>query len=117
MRTETYIPGDLLVGDFPVAVRVVTIAGGQGVLKRGTVLGETSGKFLVSASASSDGSEVPSMVLAIDVDTTSGDVITDAYSSGTFDAAKLIYGAGHTAASVESAWRKASAPLFLNNLA
>ena len=117
MRTETYIPGDLLVGDFPVAVRVVTIAGGQGVLKRGTVLGEASGKFLLSDATASDGSEVPNMVLAIDVDTTAGDALKDAYAAGTFDAAKLIYGAGHTAASVESAWRKASAPLFQHNLA
>ena len=117
MRTETYIPGDLLVGDFPVALRVVTIAGGQGVLKRGTVLGEASGKFLLSAATASDGSEVPNMVLAIDVDTTAGDALKDAYAAGNFDATKLIYGAGHTAASVESAWRKASAPLFLHNLA
>ncbi|WOC15445.1 head decoration protein [Pseudochrobactrum sp. MP213Fo] len=117
MRTEHYMPGDLLVGDYPVAVRAVTIAGAQGVLKRGTVLGEAAGKYLLSASASSDGSEVPSLVLAIDVDTTAGDVVKDAYASGGFDAAKLIYGTGHTAASVESAFRKASAPLYLNALA
>ncbi|WP_439273552.1 head decoration protein [Pseudochrobactrum sp. HB0163] len=116
MHTETYMPGDLLVGDYPVAVRAVTIAGGQGILKRGTVLGEAAGKFLVSASASSDGSEVPSMVLAIDVDTTAGDVIKDAYASGGFDAGRLIFGTGHDAASVEGAWRAASAPLFVHHL-
>ncbi len=117
MRTETYTPGDLLVGDYPVAVRAVTIAGGQGILKRGTVLGEAAGKFLLSASAATDGSEVPCAVLAVDVDTAGGDVLKDVYASGEFDAAKLIFGAGHNAASAESAWRKSAAPMFVRQLA
>lgn len=117
MRTETYTPGDLLVDDYPVAVRTVTIAGGQGVLRRGSVLGEASGKFLLSASAATDGSEVPALVLAVDVDTTAGDTQKGAYASGGFDAGKLVFGAGHTIATVEGAFRKASAPLYLHNLA
>lgn len=117
MRTETYTPGDLLVGDYPVAVRAVTIAGGQGVLTRGTVLGEASGKYLLSVSAATDGSQVPALVLAVDVDTTAGDTKKSAYASGGFDAAKLIFGEGHTIATVEGAFRKASAPLYLHNLA
>lgn len=117
MRTETYTPGDLLVGDYPVITRNVTIAGGQGLLQRGTVLGEASGKYLLSAAAASDGSQTPSLVLAIDVDTASGDTVKPVYASGSFDAAKLILGDGHSATTVESAWRAASAPLYLHHLA
>lgn len=117
MRTEHYTPGDLLVGDYPVAVRPVVLAGGQGILKRGSVLGVANGKYLLSESAASDGSEVPALVLAIDVDTTAGDVTKDAYASGSFDAAKLFYGTGHTSATVEAAFRTAAAPLFLRTLA
>jgi len=117
MRTETYTPGDLLVGDYPVAVRAVTIAGGQGALKRGAVLGEADGKYKLSAAAATDGSQVPALVLAVDVDTTAGDTIKDVYASASFDAAKLIYGTGHTAATVEGAFRKAGAPLYLRSLA
>jgi len=116
MQTQNYTPGDLLVGDYPVAVRTVTIGAGQ-VLKRGAVLGDAAGTFILSASAASDGSEVPSAVLAVDVDTSAGAVQTRIYASGGFDSSKLILGAGHTVDSVEKAFREASAPLFTHKLA
>lgn len=116
MRSEEYTPGDLLVGDYPVAVRTVTIGAGQ-VLKRGAVLGDADGTFKLSTSAAADGSEVPSVVLAIDVDTSAGALEKRVYTSAGFDGSKLILGGGHTLATVEAAFRKASAPLYIHTLA
>ncbi|ASV86705.1 bacteriophage lambda head decoration D family protein [Ochrobactrum quorumnocens] len=116
MQTQDYTPGDLLVGDYPVAVRTVTIGAGQ-VLKRGAVLGGVAGTFKLSAAAETDGSEVPSAVLAVDVDTTAGPVQKRVYTSAGFDSSKLILGEGHTVDTVEAAFREASAPLYIHKLA
>lgn len=116
MKTQDYNPGDLLVGDYPVAVRTVTIAQGQ-VLKRGAVIGDTGSAFVLSEAASTDGSETPAGVMAIDVDATAAAVQTRMYASGGFDASKLILGDGHTVDTVEAAWRKLQAPLFTHKLA
>ncbi|MFK4824840.1 head decoration protein [Paenochrobactrum sp. BZR 588] len=116
MNTQDYNPGDLLVGDYPVAVRTVKIAQGQ-VLKRGAVVGDTGTAFVLSEAASADGSETPAGVLAIDVDATAGAIATRIYASGGFDASKLILGDGHTIDTVETAWRKSQAPLFIHRLA
>lgn len=116
MKTQDYNPGDLLVGDYPVAVRTVTVAQGQ-VLARGAVVGATAAGLVLSEAASADGSEEPVGVLAVDVDTTAGAVEAPIYASGGFDASKLILGDGHTVATVEAAWLKAQAPLFIHKLA
>lgn len=118
MTTETFIPGDLIVNDYPVATQPCTIITGQ-VLARGAVLGRitASGKLTQSLAASGDGSQVPVSVLAVDVDATSGDVAASDYVSGAFDSSKLIVGTGHDVDSVESAFRAASAPLFVKKLA
>ncbi|APO74263.1 phage lambda head decoration protein D [Rhizobium etli 8C-3] len=117
MATATYAPNDLLVSDVPVIVRKITLLSGQN-LKRGAVLGNitASDKYTLSASAAADGSQVPSAVLAFDVDASAGDVDCDAYFSAAFDSTKLILGAGHTAASVEAAFRKEGAPLYVRVL-
>lgn len=118
MDTQTHIPGDLLVGDYPVAVRTVTIASGQSYL-RGTVLGRitASDKYTASLSAAADGSEDPIAVLAVNVDATAGDVQTRIYTSAEFDASRMIVGAGHTAATVEAAFRNAGSSLYVRQLA
>lgn len=118
MATATYAPNDLLVSDVQVTTRNVTLVGGATYL-RGTVLGEVtaSEKHKTSLAAAADGSEVPSLVLAFDVDATAGDVVASAYSGGAFDSTKLIYGAGHDAETVEAAFRQAGAPLFVRVLA
>lgn len=118
MATATFAPNDLLVSDVPVAVRKITLVSGQN-LKRGAVLGNitASDKYTLSASASADGSQTPALVLAFDVDASAGDVACDAYASGAFDSTKLILGAGHTAASVEAAFRKEGSPMYVRVLA
>ena len=42
-----------------------------------------------------------------------GDVQALVYFSGAFADSALSFGTGHTAASVETAWRAAQAPLFV----
>jgi hypothetical protein len=117
MAEVTFAPNDLLVSDVPVINRNITVAAGQN-LKRGAVLGAitASDKFVLSASAAADGSQTPDLVLAIDCDATAGDVVTSAYASAAFDSTKLILGAGHTPATVEAAFRKKSAPLYVRVL-
>ena len=107
--TTTLIHDDLLAGDNvgPVTEGRVTILSGQ-VVARGALLGmiTASGKYVLSLSASSDGSQTPVAILANDVDATAGDK-TNAliYTSGEFNERKVIYGAAHTAASVRNALR------------
>lgn len=117
MATATFSPNDLLVSDWPVAVRYITLLSGQN-LKRGAVIGNitASDKYTLSLTASADGSQTPDLVLAIDGDASAGDLVVAAYASAAFDSTKLIYGTGHTAASVEAAFRKKSAPLFVRTL-
>lgn len=118
MATATFSPNDLLVSDVQVTTRNVTFLAGA-VYPRGTVLGEitASKKVKASLAAANDGSEVPLLVAAFDVDATAADVVGAAYSGGGFDSKKLIYGAGHDAVSVEAAFRKQSAPMFVRDLA
>lgn len=91
---------NLIAGDFPRIVRVVTITGGA-VLKTGSVLGQitASGSYQLSKATASDGSEVPCAILADDVDA-SGDTSANVYLTGEFLSSSLVLGAGHTIDSV-----------------
>lgn len=87
-------------------------------LKRGTVLGRitASGKWTVSASAAADGSQIPRGVLAYDVPDPGADFSVAIYDQGSFVSEKLIYGTGHTAATVEAALRANSIPIRLKSV-
>ncbi|MCP4936102.1 MAG: head decoration protein [bacterium] len=117
MTTETILPGDLLVNDYPVQTQPATIASGQ-TLIRGAVMGRVTAddKYKLAAAAAGDGSENPQSVLAVDVDASGGDVEASVYVSGGFDAAKLNFGVGIDAAATEKAFRAASSPLFVKTL-
>ncbi|WP_319520202.1 head decoration protein [uncultured Martelella sp.] len=117
METASFAPNDLIVGDVQVVTRTVTIASGQ-ALKRGAVLGEITAdsKYTLSLAASDNGSQDPDCVLAFDVDASGGDVEAQAYFGAAVDAAKLTFGAGHDAASVEQAFRRKGAALFVRRL-
>lgn len=102
-------PDSLVMG--PWQARKVKVKGGQGVLKRGTVLGEITadgsdkGKFLVSKTAATDGSQEPDRVLMEDVDTSKGDAETIVAHEGTFDRKSLTIGAGHNFATLDKPFR------------
>jgi hypothetical protein len=102
----TFTPDNLIAGDYPRTERVVTIASGANLIK-GAVLGKitASGKYKLSASASSDGSEAPDAILAETANAASADVQAVVYFSGEFNELALTLGAGHTAASIKAGLR------------
>ena len=105
--TDTYQPENLIAGNaFLLVAQPVTIAAGH-VLQRGTVLGKisASGEYLRSDATAIDGSEVPDLVLAEDVDTTETSRETIAYSRGDFIASGVLLGEGHTPESVRETLR------------
>ncbi|WP_438449416.1 head decoration protein [Gorillibacterium sp. sgz5001074] len=91
----------------PILLKSVTVKSGQGVLKRGTVVGiiTATGKAVTVNSASADGSQAADSILTDDVDTTAGDVVTTAYSSGLFNRLALTFGGSDTAAGHEATLR------------
>lgn len=99
-------PDNLIAGDYPRTERVVTIASGANLTK-GAVLGKitASGKYKLSASAASDGSEAPDAVLAETANAASADVQAVVYFSGEFNELALSLGAGHTVASIKAGLR------------
>jgi hypothetical protein len=92
-----YTPDNLLAGEYPRIERLVTIAAGTDLAK-GAVLGRitASGKFKLSASASSDGSQTPDAILAEKASAAGADVQAVVYFSGEFNENALILGVGHT---------------------
>jgi hypothetical protein len=60
---------------------------------------------VLSLSASSDGSQVPAVILAEDTNATGADKVTIAYFGGVFDENAITYGTAHTAASTREALR------------
>lgn len=112
-------PTALRAGDFPMLSRPVTILTGQN-LKRGAVLGvvTASGKYALSASAASDGSQAPKAILAHDVDTATiaGDQVAPAYFTGEFADAMMTFGTGHTQATVDAAFATTGQPIFIRKV-
>lgn len=111
--TYTYTPDEFIAGDYPVKTEPETILSGQDLPAR-SVLGRVtaSGKWVLSLSASSDGSEVPRAILAKAIDASSGDVDGPVFKSGTFNPTLLNIGTGHTVATVKAAFE--GTPLFLH---
>ncbi len=104
----TYAPDNLIAGEnVPVQVKGITILAGQGVLKRGSVLGiiTASGKGLLVDKAAIDGSNDAKFILADDTDTTA-DVVAQCYQSGLFNREALIFAAVNTAADHEDSLRQ-----------
>ncbi|MCY1200453.1 Bacteriophage lambda head decoration protein D [compost metagenome] len=106
---NTYVPDQLMAGHFPVVKRSGVIAAGQ-QLVRGSVMGEVtaSGEYKLSASAASDGSETPSVILDEDIDTTAGAAPAPLLLTGEVLGSALTLGTGHTLAAVRKALRPLS---------
>ncbi len=106
INTQTY---DKLIGgsEIPILNKVVTVASGAGSLARGTVLGKitASGKYTKVNSAASDGSQVPDVILAEDVDATGADKDAIVYRTGLFNRGALVFGGTDTADTHEEALR------------
>lgn len=69
----------------------VLLAGGNGVIKKGTVLGKVTatGKFVPYNPTATDGSQTAVCILDNDQDTTNGDVGASAWIAGIFNSAAL----------------------------
>ena len=115
MVSESFTPGDLLLSG-PVVTSEVTIKSGADVAK-GTVLGRitTGGKLQISLSGASDGSEDPVAIALHDIEASGADATAAVAFAGVFNGNKLVYGTGHTAATVEAAFRLANANLFVKS--
>lgn len=111
-----YAPDGSRLADLTVAVAYAgghingTIADGAEDADVGDVVTITvaagSGKHLLSLSAAVDGSQHPVAILARDTDASAADVDNvPVYISGEFNEERLVFGAGHTAATVRDALR------------
>ncbi|CAN5858180.1 hypothetical protein BH11PSE13_BH11PSE13_12220 [soil metagenome] len=123
--TDTTLAAGVASADSPISVELIAnnssllfgqkaiLLSGQN-LKRGALVGRitASGKYVLSLSASSDGSQVPLAVLVHDTDATAGDTETLVYQRGDFNQAAMTFGTGQTPDSVRDALRDAG--IFLH---
>lgn len=102
----TFTPDGLIAGEDDPMTRQITLISGQNLV-RGAVLGKitASGKYTLSLSASSDGSQTPAVILAEACDASGGDKLTPAYFGGVFNENALTLGTAHTKASIREALR------------
>lgn len=100
----SFLEDNLHAGDFPIRGRKVVLV--AGTYKRGTLLGAVTadGKYKLSASAATDGSQNPSAVLAEDL-VLAADAEAMVYISGDFNQHVMTFGAGHTPDSVREVLR------------
>lgn len=112
-----YDPNDVLVDSEGILTREVTLVSGQNVA-RGAVLGKitTGGKYKLSASADSDGSQTPVAIAMQAIDATGGDKKISVYLNAKVRPSKLIFGTGHTAASTFEALAKVGIQLVSEQL-
>ncbi len=103
----TYTPDNLIAGnaELLLAKKAIIISGQN--LTRGAVLGKitTGGKYNLSLSTASDGSQTPDAILAETTDASAGDVSALVYTRGDFLTNALTLGASHTVASITEGLR------------
>lgn len=97
----------LVLPGHDVSSETVTILAGQGPIAEGTVLGKitANGKYIVSLSAASDGSQVPDKIASHAIPASVSDQPAVVYTEGRFNQAAAVLGAGHTVASVKEGLR------------
>jgi len=105
--SAAFTPDRLIAGEDEILSRKVTIASGQNLV-RGALLGKitSGGKYILSLSGASDGSQTPDAILAEDTDATSADKEAMAYFAGRFNEDAMTIGSAHTAASVREGLRQ-----------
>jgi len=105
MLVETYKPDNLIADNAqPIHKGTVTVASGEGELKRGSVLTRNgSDKFVITASTLRVGGYLPEVVLAEDVNATDADTVADVYTSGDLKEDALIVAAGYSLSDADKA--------------
>lgn len=111
-----FTPDKLIAGpELAILTTGVTLKAGQGILKRGTVIGlETSTKKgVIVDNSKNDGTEKAFAILTDDVDTTE-EVTTTAYTTGVFNKNALIFGGDDKPEDHEARLRELG--IFLRNV-
>lgn len=110
---------DNLIADnsYPILTRGIILAGGQGFLKRGTVVGKSGDKGYITGSTAESGNEGENAIvgvygiLADDADTGKGETACDTaaacYVSGVFNPERLAVDASITIKDIDDAMRAA----------
>ncbi|WP_043538924.1 head decoration protein [Salinarimonas rosea] len=104
---QDFQPHDHRFADTSDVIRdFVTISSGQN-LAAGSVLGKVTatGEYVLSLAAANDGSEVPVYVLAEPVNASAADAQGIVYARAHLLASFLVYGAGHSLATVKEPLR------------
>lgn len=108
-------PENLIAGEYPRITRKVIVGTGANLVA-GAVLGKitATGKYILSASAAVDGSQLPDAILAEDAAALSADVQAVAILTGEINELVLTLGVGHTLASIRDGLRNKSIFLTKN---
>lgn len=96
----------IISGKFQRDTMSVTIASGQGVLSRGTVVAKSSEsrKCVILGTAASEGETLtPYGIICDEVDATSADAVTTAYRTGNFNKEALIVKENYTMTDADEA--------------
>lgn len=109
IAADAFLPDQLVAGPHQIITDTVTVVSGQ-VVARGAVLGQitASGKYTLSLSAATDGSQNPSVIAADAIDASQGDALGGVYLAGEFNGNALILGTGITLAALKAAFRPLS---------
>jgi hypothetical protein len=102
---DPYISTHLITGEKSPVNDTVTAKAGVTIARYALVGIDTNNFALLSASAAVDGSQTPVGIAAYAVDATAGAVDFQIYTEGCFNPNLIVFGAGHTAASVRNALR------------
>lgn len=73
-------------------------------------------KYIESVATANDGSQIPSAILAADIDTTGGDVVGPAYFAGEFAGEMLTMDASWSMTTLEAAFRQNDIPIYVKSL-
>lgn len=94
----------ILASEYPTLTEMVTIKLGEGELTAGAVLGKVTadGEYRLSDTASADGSEAPSRILAMDIDATAAAGEAVVYKVAHVRGADLTLGGAHTLDSIKA---------------
>ena len=113
-KEDEFIPDKLFAGlVIPVLTGFAEIESGQGLLKRGTLIGKGSnGKYYILGSSVTENSKtveiVPYGILTDDIDTTKGKINAAVYLSGIFNRSAVYLAEGADISDYEYECRKLS---------
>lgn len=117
ISTDTYVPDRLIAGsNMGIVTNLGFLIAGQ-TLSRGALLGQitATGKYTLALSASVDGSQTPSAVLAETTDATAGDKSCTIYLTGEFNPNAMTFGTGHSAATTATVYALRDVGIFLKS--